>query len=58
MGRRVELDDNDAGDNQRDAQPAGERQSLAQKVMEQEIRRRKGVYVLAFGIEDMEGVLP
>lgn len=31
----------------------GGRQSLAQKAMEQEIRERNGIYVLAFGIDDV-----
>ncbi len=33
----------------------GGRQSPVQKVMEQEIRRRRGIYVLARSIEDVEG---
>ena len=32
----------------------GGRQSLAQKLTEQEIRRRNGIYVLARGVEDVE----
>ena len=35
----------------------GGRQSPAQTLMEQEIRRRNGVYVLAFGTEDVEHVI-
>ncbi len=31
----------------------GGRQSPAQKSMEQEIRKRNGIYVLAFGVEDV-----
>ena len=33
------------------------RQSLAQKLMEQEIRKRNGIYVLAYSIEDVEKLL-
>ena len=32
----------------------GGRQSRAQKAMEREIRRRGGIYVLAYGIEDVK----
>jgi hypothetical protein len=32
----------------------GGRQSPAQKLMEQEIRRRSGIYVLAFEVEDVQ----
>jgi hypothetical protein len=32
----------------------GGRQSAAQKAMEQEIRRRNGIYVLAFEVEDVQ----
>jgi hypothetical protein len=32
----------------------GGRQSTAQKLMEQEVRTRNGIYVLAFGIQDVE----
>jgi hypothetical protein len=35
----------------------GGRQSPAQKVMEQQIRRRSGIYVLAHGVEDVIAAL-
>ena len=35
----------------------GGRQSPAQKVMEQEIRRRGGIYVVARGVEDVQEAL-